>query len=62
MHPVEDPETTFAYYNNASDGTKYKIINNIFNERTLCDIFEPRAIDLKITIDKLLWWASCTIR
>src|SRR5947209_1222 len=133
MHPVEDPQTTFAYYNNASDysrhdaaefmeqvrqspdhwahplvadmqaalhgrrvlevagcdecderwmqkiytkpgspdiitlrerpdGTKYEIINNIFNERTLCDIFEPRALDLKITMGKLWWWASYTIR
>ena len=44
------------------DGTKYEIINNVFNERTLCDIFEPRATDLKITMGKLWWWASYTIR
>lgn len=44
------------------DGSKYEIINNVFNERTLCDIFEPLSTQLEIRIGKQWWRAWYTIR
>ncbi len=44
------------------DGSKYEIINNIYNERTLRDIFEPKVSDFHIRTNKLWWWAWYTIR
>jgi len=44
------------------DGTSYEIIDNVFDERTLCTLIEPHGCRIRYTSGQEYWWLTYTVR
>ena len=44
------------------DGTRYEIIDNVFDEAKLRDLLEPHACDISYTSGGEYWWVTYTAR